>query len=68
MKQSKIMEVNDCGIHLECIKTDDQNNPYRLYRVWWNQGNHRKLIDKYGDFHSVIEWMYQNIKQKEVEQ
>lgn len=61
MKQKKIMEVNDSGLHLVCMKTDDPHNPYRLYDVWHDMGKHQKLIVKYADFESVICWLYQTV-------
>lgn len=47
----KIMDICEHGKHLVCIKRDDSNNPYRLYRM---TGNHRKHIAKYGDFDSIL--------------
>ena len=54
-KTRKILTINENGLHLECIKDySDKVNPYRLYRVWWDQGNHRRLIDKFANLQSVI--------------
>lgn len=54
-KTRKILEINEDGLHVVCIKTEaDKVNPYRLYKVWWNGGWHRKLIVKYADFNSVL--------------
>jgi len=51
----KVMTINEKGLHLECIKDDsDKVNPYRLYRVWWDQWNHRRLIAKYADMNSIL--------------
>lgn len=51
----KVMTINEKGLHLECIKDNsDKVNPYRLYRVWWDQGNHRRLIAKYADMNSIL--------------
>lgn len=54
MKQRKILEINDSGLHLICIKTDESVNPYRLYDVWYDLGTHKKLIAKYADLASVL--------------
>ena len=51
----KVMTINEKCLHLECIKDDsDKVNPYRLYLVWWDQGNHRRLIAKYADMNSIL--------------
>lgn len=50
----KIMDISDGNVRLICIKTDDKYNPYRLYKVWWDNGYHRKQIDKYGDLSNVM--------------
>ena len=58
-KTRKVLEINENGLHLECIKDyNAKYNPYRLYRVWWDGGWHRKLIDKFGDFQSVVAEVY----------
>ena len=55
MTTIKVMEVHANGHHLECIKDNSQTvNPYRLYKVWWDCGKHRKLIAKYADIVSVM--------------
>ena len=54
-KTRKVLSINENGQHLECIKNNcDTINPYRLYKVWWDGGWHRKLIDKFDDIQSVI--------------
>lgn len=55
------MEIHEGNWHYICIKTDDKTNPYRLYKTWWNMGNHRKLINKYGDFSSIMWTLHQII-------
>lgn len=52
-KTRKIMEINDGGVHLVCIKYIGQRNPFRLYRVWWDYGWHRKEITRYADLKSI---------------
>jgi len=54
-KTRKVLSINENGIHLECIKDNaEKYNPFKLYRVWWDGGWHRKLIDKFADIQSVI--------------
>lgn len=61
MKQHKILEIHEDKWHYVCVKTDEKPNPYRLYKTWWNMGNHRKLINKYGDFSSIMWTLHQII-------
>ena len=56
MKTRKILDITEIGFHVICIKTEDKYNPYKLYHVYYEDGtNHRKLIEKYADFNSVLE-------------
>ena len=57
MKTRKVLEVSDGNMQFVCIKTDEAMNQYRLYRVWWDAGHHRKLIEKYADMASVMCWL-----------
>ena len=51
----KVLEIHEGNIYLECIKDDAaKTNPFRLYRKWWDGGWHRKQIEKYGNFESII--------------
>ena len=56
--KKKIMDVNipERASHYICIYDDQaETNAYRLYDVWWGvNGQRRKLIDKYGNFDSVM--------------
>lgn len=55
-KTMKVMEINVEGVSLVCIMdTQTNQNPYKLYRVWYNDGYHRKLLKRYANFVSVIE-------------
>lgn len=63
-KTRKVMEINDGGVHLVCIKRMGEVNPFYLYRVWWDGGEHRKLITKYADLTSVM-WHLNQIVPKE---
>ena len=54
----KIIDICEFGLHVICIKTEDKYNPYRVYHVYWENGtNHRKMLKKYADFTSVIEYV-----------
>lgn len=60
MKQHKVIDVHLDGIHLECIKTDDNRNPFRIY---YKTFNHRYLLVKYGDFLSASWFIYDFYRQ-----
>lgn len=68
MAQRKIMEISEGKWQYVCIKTDEEINPYRLYRVWWDRGNHRKLITRYGEFGSIMWTLHQIINLGEPEE
>lgn len=55
MKSRKIMEVNHDGVCLICKLTDDNCNPYRVYKVWFG---HQQQIAKYGDFMSILRFLW----------
>ena len=46
-----VMKIQLDGCHLECIRTDDKYNPFRVVKI---TTGHRRQIAKYGDFMSVI--------------
>lgn len=55
MKTRKILDIKENGMHIICIKTEDKYNSYRVYSLYWKDGSeHRKLLNKFGDFDSVI--------------
>lgn len=59
MAQRKVLDICDDGIHLVCVKDEEcRNNPYKLYKVWWDHGRHRKQIAAYQDFTSVLYHTY----------
>lgn len=63
-KTRKVLEISDGSYQYVCIKTSDKYNPYRLYRVWWDAGYHRKLIEKYADMGSVLMRIWQSEKER----
>lgn len=54
-KTRKVIEVSDGSYQFVCIKTDEEINPYRLYRTWWDMGKHRRLIGRYDSIDSTLE-------------
>ena len=55
-KTRKVLDICVEGVWLECIfDTRTKRNPYKLYRCLWDCGKHRKKLEEYGNFVSVIE-------------
>ena len=55
-KTYKVLDICVEGVWLECIfHTDCKRNPYKLYRRWFDGGAHRKKLEEYGNFVSVVE-------------
>lgn len=64
MKTRKVMELSDCGMHLEVIKEEGKNIPYRVVYKWYRMGWHRKTLVKYSDISSCLAYIaatFQNI-------
>lgn len=60
MKTRKIAEVCEKGVRLVMMHDEkDKCNPYKIYRKWWNQGWHKKQLNKYGDFLSAWQFMHE---------
>lgn len=58
MKTHKILEIRHDGFWVECIRDMDQKarNPFRVYKRTFG---HRKLLNKYADFGSVLHFISQ---------
>lgn len=56
----QILKVNEDGRWFSIVKTDDEVNPYRVYRHSWGMGKyqycteHKKLVEKYADMRSCM--------------
>jgi len=56
----QILKVNENGRWFSIVKTDDEVNPYRVYRHSWEMGRygypteHKKLVEKYADMRSCM--------------
>ena len=51
----EVMKLECNGFRLVCILNyADKFNPFRLYKVWYESGWHRKQIAKYADMKSVL--------------
>lgn len=48
----QVMDMSNQGFSIKVLyDSEDKNNPYRVYRVWYG---HRRLLVKYADYYSVI--------------
>ena len=58
-KTTKCMDICVEGKRFICTFTpsDRNRNPYRLYSQWYDHGWHKKLLEKYANFFSVVEWL-----------
>lgn len=54
----KVAEIQLNGFKVICIQDGNKTNPFRVYRVWWDGGRHRKLLVKYADMKSVLWYLY----------
>ena len=57
----RVLEINgDGGLFCKVMRKVGDNNPYRIYNVWWGRDaegriqRHQKLVEKYADFYSVL--------------
>ena len=53
----KIMSLATGGVRIECIKEEGKVNPYVVRLVWWDDGWHRKKMNAYADFTSVLYYL-----------
>lgn len=51
---TQCMKLNVLGETYICTFTPSRTNPYRLYKTWWANGTHRKMIAEYVNFQSVL--------------
>lgn len=58
-KTTQCLKMNVLGAAFCCTFTPLRRNPYRLYRTWYDMGNHRKLIAEYANFESVLYYLLQ---------
>lgn len=55
-KTQKVLDICVEGVWFECVRHNGKKvNAYKLYRCWWDCGKHRKKVEEYGNFVSVIE-------------
>lgn len=60
----KIGELQTPAYHYEVFCDPYDINPYKVYRKWYDQGWHRKLITKYADLFSVTCLVNQLVKEE----
>ena len=59
MKTRQVLDIQENGKHFSVIYAEGQANPYRIYRRWYDRGEHRKLCMKYADLNSCLWWFQQ---------
>ena len=58
-KTQKIMEITISRTRYLVIKDiTSKYNPYKVYRKWWDHGDHRQKVTEYADIESVL-WFLQ---------
>lgn len=54
----QVLKINNDEFHYICIHDDKQKcNPYMIYKVWYDNGPHRKKVNAYADFGSVLHFL-----------
>ena len=63
MATRKVMEINDNGVHMVCIKETGKDLPYRVYGIKWELDangyprKHRNLMRKFHNMAEVVNWL-----------
>lgn len=52
MKTRKILDIHYKGFNYKGYVTDEQT--FRLYKAWWDRGEHKRLIGKFIDFTDMV--------------
>ena len=65
MKRHKVMDLDNCGVHIEVIRTDEATNPYRVYHIKWGYSggrwaSHRNQIGRFKNLEDCLSmiWRY----------
>ncbi len=53
-KTTQVLKMNVFGVSFVCTFTPSKINPFRLYRVWWDGGQHKKTVGEWANFQSVL--------------
>lgn len=56
-KTTQVMKMNVLGVAYVCTFTPGRHNAYRLYRTWWDQGTHRKLVVEYASYEGILYYL-----------
>lgn len=56
-KATKCLDITVEGRHFVCTFTPARRNPYQLYTVWWDMGQHRRKLEEYANFASILCWL-----------
>ena len=53
-KTTQVLKMNVLGWAFVCTLTPGRVNPFRLYRTWWDNGQHKKMVGEWANFQSVL--------------
>lgn len=56
-KTTQCLKLNVQGVSYVCTFCPGRRNAYHLYRTWWDQGTHRKKVEEYANFESVLYYL-----------
>ena len=56
-KTTQCMKLNVQGVSYVCTFTPGRRNAYQLYRTWWDDGMHRRKVEEYANFESVLYYL-----------
>lgn len=64
MKTRKVFDMNVNGVSMVVTKSDEKQNPYRVYVVRWTYvgtrgANRRKQLERYQDMESCLHYILQ---------
>ena len=50
----KIMEISNSRCTLKAYHDPGKLNPYKVYRVYYDRGWHKRKLNEYADFNSIL--------------
>lgn len=55
---TQVLKMNVQGVAFVCTFTPSRSNAYRLYRTWWDMGQHKKMVGEWANFQSVLCYLH----------
>ena len=56
-KTTQCLKMNIHGVAYVCTFCPGRRNAYHLYRTWWDGGTHRRKVEEYANFESVLYYL-----------